>query len=973
MANAFSTVQSMGRYIDPLDGELMSQVLSYKDKKYDYNLSKIDGLIQQYTNLPLARDEDKQYLKQRLDTLVNTVNKVSKLDMSDNNFTRQIEQTIGTAIDDRVIEQVANTQSIMNFEQTVAKKREKSPALYSDINYSFAKEMAGYSNYMKGQDAQGNKVDSIGNLQYVDYKDVPKKINDFIIDVQNKKKEQVVQIPARDGNGDIIPGQLIQTTISGLTPFQVRELAESQLDADYNKQIQINGWYNSGGYEGQAKEKLASDVSSVFDNQVKNLDAKKIELERKINTAGISENDIKNYQLELDGVSNKKAVLEKNKDYLISSPSAAATYLEKERVLTNAQDAFGSLYSENSKIVKDEVYFAQQDLNLKKLKLQYDIEKDKKTAGVDASAPNAVVNVLPTTTEDTIPEIESFIDKSVDTYNKSINTDLATYRNALKNEASKGNQGAISLIAEYNKKLATKAQSETEDDVFGKVVSTIDYNDANAIIGNRNYVADIKNNKERLSLLLEGKKQAIEEGKISHVDATLNTPETFKAFNDNPNTKMLWYGSDNKLRPYAVKDVLKASGLMDAQGNKTGDIKTKPTLLKYLQQSFYADQALSNRGFNGTTSKAALENLAISLGENPNDVIISGGGFGGGGDTLRKEYNSGYTTKEGSKTKAFLLEAQKNGIYDTINFSDQSLSEDDSTISRFVREDYKSNDLYKENLKKFYDRLPTTQMIGITAQDKAAYNRLGALVTSQPGSTFTPEALAKNATINLRLDGDYVIASQNQDSTQKGVTTTAPVQTRILKSNFLRNMPELSQKLDFNTEAAFYTLDKLEGKTLKSEPIKFFNQNTDAKTFEYSTKVLLNKTPQLIPYADASSARTTLLNGNRILSQKYQNFPEIINNALSESSNYAINAKVEKGFDGAPIMDIKLVDKRSQKVIHTMRNSGEINLDNFKQVLDGAPQVFYGILINDIFKREQEEMNYGGGTSPSFKSLTDSL
>lgn len=955
MANAFSVPASMGQYVDPVNEGLINQVLQSKDKKYDYNVAKIDNLIQQYTSLPLVRDKDKQYLEGRINNVLNVVNKVNKLNMSNGNVTRQIEQNISTAIDDEVIKQISNSKSIMNFEQSVAQKREKKPELYSDVNYSYAKKMAGYDLYMNGE------KDEIGSLQYADFKDVPKKINDFIIDIQNKKKDQVVTMPAKDGNGQVIPGSLIQTTISGLTPFQVRELAESQLDASYNRQVEINGWYNAGGYEGEAKEKLSADVKTVFDNQIGNLDVRKLELERKLTNAG-SESDKVAIQSELDGIGNQKSVLEKNRDSLMSSPQAAATFIEKERVLSNAQDAFGSLYSENSKVVKDEIYFAQQDLNLKRLKFEYDVEKDRKSAATDSSAPNAVINTLPTPLEGSIEDIETFIDKSVETYSTNVNADLMAYRNALQTESSKGNAGASRLMQEYQKKLLTKKPGESDEDVFASVVSTIDYNDSNAIIGNRNYVADIKNNKEKLNLLLEGKNKAVENAKMNHIDLTINTDDTFQAFYNNPETKMLWNGSNGRQQAFSIKDVLISNGLMDATGKKIGDIKTKPKLLAALQQSYYADAFISRKN-----KGEYLKKLAGSFGESLSDVAPGRVNTNATLDINGINFNT--------KTGQFIKQARERGINDSgFGIMDNSLSSDDSTIARFINQDYKSNDLYKQDLERFYNKLPTTQVIGVTAQDKAAYNKLGALITSQPGSTFTPEPLSKNATINLRLEGDYVIASQNQNSTAKGVTTTAPVVTKILKKDFLRDMPELANRLSFQTEAAFYTLDKLEGRTLKSESVKFFDGNTEGKVFDYNTKVTLANNPSLAPFLSSSMARDTLIDSNKILMEKYGNFPDIVTKALSESSNYTINAKIERGFDGNPIMDIKLIDKKTQKLIHTIRNSTDMNLDNFKQILDNTPQVFYGIMVDDIFKKEAQEYRRGSTlATPEFKNLTDSL
>ena len=66
----------------------------------------------------------------------------------------------------------------------------------------------------------------------------------------------------------------------------------------------------------------------------------------------------------IEAESNKHASLTKQKESLLSSPEAAATYLEKRKLIQGTTEAFGSLYQETTTYGKDEAWFANQNLNL---------------------------------------------------------------------------------------------------------------------------------------------------------------------------------------------------------------------------------------------------------------------------------------------------------------------------------------------------------------------------------------------------------------------------------------------------------------------------------------------------------------------------------------------------------------------------------------------------------------------------------
>lgn len=261
MANAFSVPQSMGQYIDPVNTNLVNTVLSSKQMTYDHNLAKVDEMLKQYTNLPLAREKDKLYLKNRLDNVLNTVNSVQKMDLSDNNLTRQIEQSISTAIDDNVLQQVSNTQAISKFEQTVAEKRVKNPELYDDRNYTIARKRAGVNEYLAGTNSKGEEVNTLGRLQYDDYYDVDKNLTEPL---QKWAKEiGYSKVISETGNEMFIRKE----TREVLSPQQIEVFYNTKLQSDPKlmTQMQINSDYQYGGM----------DDASFKDSYVKSLITKK--------------------------------------------------------------------------------------------------------------------------------------------------------------------------------------------------------------------------------------------------------------------------------------------------------------------------------------------------------------------------------------------------------------------------------------------------------------------------------------------------------------------------------------------------------------------------------------------------------------------------------------------------------------------------------------------------------------------------
>ena len=204
MSSAYSGATQYSAPVSTLDiAQLTTTVQSALQGRYDANVAKVDSLIQQYTSVPLVRAEDKQYLGERLQSMLTSIDQNAKINWTSGLATREVNARLAGAIDDKVLKQMSNSQAIINFEQTAAERKAKNPELYNDANYVYSKDKAGYAEYMAGQ------TDDIGSLQYIDYYDVKKNLTD---EVEKYAKERGYQLTVKNADWRLKGGGIIRNT-----------------------------------------------------------------------------------------------------------------------------------------------------------------------------------------------------------------------------------------------------------------------------------------------------------------------------------------------------------------------------------------------------------------------------------------------------------------------------------------------------------------------------------------------------------------------------------------------------------------------------------------------------------------------------------------------------------------------------------------------------------------------------------------
>lgn len=170
MANFLSQRSEYNKPVDTIDHATERAVLAAKEGKYQQGLAAIDSSLADLGRIDgmLIKDTDRQYLADKVKSLIDTVNNSGKLDLSNSGVTRNIQNQIKSALDSRVISDVSQSNTYKTFNASVAEKRQSKPDTFSEGNYQDALERGNTKEWL----ADTTGTVKLGNLSYSDYVDV---------------------------------------------------------------------------------------------------------------------------------------------------------------------------------------------------------------------------------------------------------------------------------------------------------------------------------------------------------------------------------------------------------------------------------------------------------------------------------------------------------------------------------------------------------------------------------------------------------------------------------------------------------------------------------------------------------------------------------------------------------------------------------------------------------------------------------
>ena len=284
MASAYSTPKQFDNYVQPVNLELVNFVLGSKEQKFNYNIAKVEQTLQDFGQLGLVRDQDKEYLADRVNTMLTQMGDIENADWSDSNIERQISSGIRGSIDDRVRNDIQKSRSYTSYMKNVQAIKEKEPEKYSDINFAMGLKNAGADKWVNGES------DEMGNLNYTPFVDVQGEQNKFVQDfIKTHGDERVEEI---DGE---LNGVKIKRTIKGISKEQAATIFEANMSPQQRQQLQMEADF----YYGQAPEEQQGKVIQNYQDNIR----KEVKIHKnsidllKANIAGLKDGEEKNQKL----------------------------------------------------------------------------------------------------------------------------------------------------------------------------------------------------------------------------------------------------------------------------------------------------------------------------------------------------------------------------------------------------------------------------------------------------------------------------------------------------------------------------------------------------------------------------------------------------------------------------------------------------------------------------------------------------
>lgn len=583
MANFLSEAAQFNNPQAPYDLNLINSTLAINQQKYDQGEKNYENNLAQLKvqeNL-LYRDEDKAKFAQNVQGLINEINgKEGGINWAKRGLTNKINNYTNKALDSYTLDQIGISQTIRAFDTEVAKKREKNDGSYNDTNYAFAQYKANLGDYLKGKDAQGNRVDKIGNLSYTNYTDGIKLLKD---DIDKWGKDYGIHAEwTKEGN----KGDLIYTDVKHevLSKNAVLNRMKSVLNPQIRNQFGIDAW---GYYKGLSEQDFHKDLTQFYTTENAKEDvniARAKGLKIGATKAQITQidADIVNYN------SNKNRNLEKINSGKYNPDE------EKTNIYTNS--LLGGLAESYQK--DDEVQRVTNDSNLDIAKFNSDIQYKKAT---------------------------------LDQGQQRI--DIAKESNKIADTTNIVNSGAgvkIDLPEETNKKTATEIVSQTNANNYSKLVSGLkgeskEYNALTTDAQRSEFIAGITNPKKGVNINTENYSANL----IAQIDAfkasSTNiqkanekivgaiTPILINSYNNMIGSKTLDYNNLALTLPLTAK-YLKAGLTLD-EIQKQVDVKGNP-IGKQTVAMIKHEMAVNHLNFSGTSTEEerhTLENYAKNL------------------------------------------------------------------------------------------------------------------------------------------------------------------------------------------------------------------------------------------------------------------------------------------------------------------------------------------------------------------------
>lgn len=357
MASQYSILRNYGKYVSPYNMDVMMQGMGYMQQKIDTNRQVINEYADYIINSDIIKPQDREYLQNRLNGLIQDVNNVyRKSNLASDGIARSIQARLGEALDTRVLNAIAGTREYRSFSQKIEDMKLNNPKQYSAINEAVAL-LPFYEWVNDGQ--VGTRMNPIHYTPYTDYNEEMNKMMKDFVSLNKGKKFSVPEIV--DGKPT---GRMRDITVDEMSQSQIRSIAARSISQNAKAQMQIEGQYlamtNPGMFSGMTTEQFVNKYVSGFDAEESVLLAKLKGAEASPSAKAAIEASLQEVR------EQRRALVEEATSFIGNNmnPARAGEFIVRNEFLDGVS-ARWSYNNSSESYSADDYYFKVRDLDFK--------------------------------------------------------------------------------------------------------------------------------------------------------------------------------------------------------------------------------------------------------------------------------------------------------------------------------------------------------------------------------------------------------------------------------------------------------------------------------------------------------------------------------------------------------------------------------------------------------------------------------
>ena len=325
MATAYSQPLQYTPYQEQYNKELLSKALAYKQDKYDTNRQQIKNTIAQVSNIDLIKDQDAEYLHDRMQSVINTLNTQGAGDLSLDSRTDYLTGYVANLADQRVMNGYLGTRAYRNVQSQYEEAKENGEDSAENLAYSLRDINAWIDD---GQ--VGSALPPGANTYYVPFVEKMSVLQEV---AGGLEANSVVRFEKFGSS----PFTWLSQDGDVLDPARLKSAFNLKIESDpkLKNQFRVDAWATNYGISDQ---EFLVDYRDGLSDTIKNLNEQKGEIEAKAGTSP-NKSTREQYQQQLtlldEAIAEYESTSEKSDAEILKSRENLEFFAYKENYLND--------------------------------------------------------------------------------------------------------------------------------------------------------------------------------------------------------------------------------------------------------------------------------------------------------------------------------------------------------------------------------------------------------------------------------------------------------------------------------------------------------------------------------------------------------------------------------------------------------------------------------------------------------------